>query len=395
MEFMQVVETIEAEAASVEKLFNGPDQIGFQRVGRRNDPAYLANLAEATRLLNDVREGRKSTMLLEAAMSTSDFPLLMADVLDRQLLANYRELATSYRAYTRVGTVRDFRTVKRFVMNGGEGRLQKVGTVAEGAEYTYDKVTEGSYSYSVSKYGKKFALTWEDLINDDLGAFGDLPDRLARSARRTEEYFVTDLFVGASGPDSTFFASGNANISTAGTGGVNPALSIAGLQNAMTVLGSQTDSDGEPILITAYTLVVPPALEVTANNILNATIIRATAAGGASGQELEVANWMRSKVTVVVNPYIPLVATTANGNTSWFLFANPSDGRPAMEIGFLRGHTEPELFRKAPNAQRAGGGLDPMDGDFETDAVEHKVRHVLGGTLVDPKMAYASNGTGA
>lgn len=395
MEFMQVVETIEAERASVEKLFNGPDDAGYQRVGRRQDPQYLTNIQEAVRLLTDVRAGRRSYHLLEAAMSTSDFPLLMADVLDRQLLGNYRETPQTYNQYCRVGTVRDFRTVKRFAINGGEGRLQKVGTIPEASEYQYDTISEAKYEYSVAKYGKKFALTWEDLINDDLGAFGDLPARLSRAARRTEEFFATDLFVGASGPDATFFAAGNKNISTAGSGGVNPVLSIAGLQNAMQILAGQTDSDGEPIVITAVTLVVPPALEVPAQNILNATLIRATGAGGVAGQELEVANWMRSKVTLVVNPYIPIIAATANGNTSWFLFANPGDGRPALEVGFLRGHTEPELFRKAPNAQRAGGGADPTDGDFETDAVEHKVRHVLGGTLMDPKMAYASNGSAA
>ncbi len=396
MEFMQVVETIDAQHASIDTLFNTPDDRAYQRVGRRTnpDPAYLAQLQEAVRLLVDVREGRRSYHLLEAAMTTSDFPLLMADVLDRQLLANYREAPQTFRFYCKVATVRDFRTVKRFAINGGEARLQKVGTVPEASEYTYDVVGEAKYEYSVNKYGKKFALTWEDLINDDLGAFGDLPERLARSARRTEEFFATDLFVGTTGPDSTFFATGNANISTAGSGGVNPVLSIAGLQNAMIVIASQLDSDSEPIVISAVTLIVPPALEVVANNIVNATVARITGAGGASGQELEVANWMSRKVQVVVNRYIPIIATT-NGNTTWFLFADPTDGRPAIEVGFLRGHTEPELFRKAPNQQRAGGGSNPDDGDFESDAIEHKVRHVLGGTLCDPKMAYGSNGSAA
>jgi hypothetical protein len=36
-----------------------------------------------------------------------------------------------------------------------------------------------------------------------------------------------------------------------------------------------------------------------------------------------------------------------------------------------------------------------MDGDFDTDTVEYKVRHVMGGTLMDPKAAVASNGSGS
>jgi hypothetical protein len=67
-----------------------------------------------------------------------------------------------------------------------------------------------------------------------------------------------------------------------------------------------------------------------------------------------------------------------------------------MEVGFLIGHETPELFQKTPNAVRVGGGpVDPTDGDFETDSVEWKLRHVYGGTLMDPKSGVASKGTNA
>jgi hypothetical protein len=36
-----------------------------------------------------------------------------------------------------------------------------------------------------------------------------------------------------------------------------------------------------------------------------------------------------------------------------------------------------------------------MDGDFDTDSIEYKVRHVLGGSVIDPKFAVASNGSAA
>jgi hypothetical protein len=104
---------------------------------------------------------------------------------------------------------------------------------------------------------------------------------------------------------------------------------------------------------------------------------------------------MANKVKLVINPWLPLISTT-NGNTSWYLFADPNVGRPAIEVGFLIGHETPELFMKSPNATRVGGGLiDPTEGDFDTDAVEWKERHVFGGTLMDPKSGVASNGTGA
>ena len=168
------------------------------------------------------------------------------------------------------------------------------------------------------------------------------------------------------------------------------------MQTAFTILAAQTDSDGEPIVIDSAELVVPPALEVVALNILNAVEIRVlTSGGGDSAQGLVATNWMKNRLRLNVNPYIPIVVTTGSrGDTTWLVVANPSSARPTVEIGFLRGHAEPEIFIKSPNSQRVGGGAAaPMDGDFRTDSIEYKVRHVLGGVLMDPKAAVGSNGT--
>lgn len=393
-EFMQVIETIRAEEASTSKLFSpdrGDVQVGSRAL--RRSPQYRALLAEAATLVADVVSGRKRVHYLQEAMTTSDFPLLFGDILDRQMLANYAETAQTFRDYVKISTVRDFRTVKRFVLDGGGGRL---GTVPQRTEYPQDSVVDGDYTYNVAKYGKKFTFDWEDIINDDLEALTDIPNRMARSARRTEEFFATDLFFDANGPDATFFASGNKNIVTS-----NPALSVAALQTAFTVLRSQIDSTGEPIYIDAVRLVVPPALEVTAQNILNGTQLWLTSlGGGVSGEQLNTVNWMNGRVGLSVNSYIPIIVTsqttTVRGNTSWMLVADPNASRPAAEMGFLRGHTSPELFMKASNAVSVGGGMTAeMDGDFDTDSIEYKVRHVLGGTLMDPKTAVASNGTGS
>jgi hypothetical protein len=122
------------------------------------------------------------------------------------------------------------------------------------------------------------------------------------------------------------------------------------------------------------------------------------ASGGGDGtgsNQLRVNNWLSRRVTPIVNPWLPIVDTTT-GNSAWYLFGQTMAGRPAMEVGFLRGHEQPEVFVKAPDSMRVGGGMAPVeDGDFETDAIRHKVRHVLGGTLMDPKMGVASDGGGA
>jgi hypothetical protein len=395
VEFLDLIETIRAEEASVARLYGGDGR----PVRGGQDARYLRRLAEAAKLIADVKAGRRPIHRLQEAMTTSDFPQLMGDILDRQLLGSYTEAPYTWNLVARRATVPDFRTVKRFTLDGAEGTLDEV---KELAPYPAAALADGQYSYSVKKHGRRLPMSWETVINDDLDAFSDIPNRFGRAARRSEEKFVTELFVDASGPHASFFTSGNRNIINATNAGAgftanNPPLSIAGLQQGMAVLANQVDADGEPIAIDAVTLVVPPALEVTANNIINAVQIEIAEAiaGGTSNQRLYAANWMAQRTTAAVNRYIPRIATTANGNTSWFLFARPGEGRPALEIGFLRGHEAPEVFMKLPNQVRVGGGgAAPME-DFDIDAVDYKVRHVYGGVRLDPKAAVASNGSGS
>ena len=404
-DFLQLQEELRAEEANAQRLFagEGTSTHAVQAKQARN-AAYQRKLAEAASMVAGALKGdRAAIRLLEAAMSTSDFPILFGDLLDRQTLAVYRERPDEWNTYAARRTVRDFREVHEQKNPFGMGA--QLERVKELAEYPMRAIEEQDrIIYSVKKYGARAAFSWETMINDDMDLLKSTPERFAVAARRTEARFVSSLFLGVNGPNATFFSNANGNIVNLANGARsnNPTLTIDGLQDAFTVLSNQRDEEDEPIWIEMATLVVPPSLEVIANNIVNATLIRAggsgtAGGGGTAGQELEVANWMSRRLTVVVNPYIPINASTANGNTSWFLFANPNGAeRPAIRIAFLRGHEEPEIFVKHPNARRVGGGdIDAMDGDFDTDSIEYKIRHVLGGSTIDPKFAVASNGSGA
>lgn len=386
MEFLEVLDSIRAEEASTESLFEGEGR-GVHSL--ESMKAYQAKLMEAAKLVEAVVKGKRPVYVLREAMSTSDFPYLFGDIIDRQILANYREWPVVWPNYCKRSVVSDFRAVKRFYLTGGESILSEV---PQGTEYPAASVTDNSpFTYSVKKYGRRLPFLWEAMINDDLRALQDMPQRLGRAARRSEEKFATQLHVDTTGPHASVYTAGYLNKVTA-----NPALSTAGLQTAMTVLGAMLDADGEPIVIDVAILEVPPALEIVANNIINATQILYEDSGGTSTQNLFAQNWMKSRVKLIVNPYIPIVASSSNGSTTWFLHAGGNADRPAFEMGFLRGHEEPEIFIKAPNASRVGGGTaNPMDGDFETDAIEYKIRHVFGGVAEEPKATVGSNGSGS
>lgn len=351
-------------------------------------PAWM--LAEALR-----PSGQQTAKIIEAnypglmrvteTHTTSDFPYLTGDVLDRMLLARYREFPSPWRQFAKVvTTLRDFRTVDRIKVDGLENTW---GNVPEQEEIEYGALSEGRYQYAPLKYAKGAKISFEALLNDDLGGFTDIPDRLARGGARTVNKFVTGLYVDASGPHASLYTGGVNQL----TG--NPAFSVTALGTAFGVLGGFTDAGGDPIYVEEAVLVVPPALRVAAQNVMNQITVDVSA--GETSRVVQVNNWIVGNLQMVVDPYIPIVASSANGSTSWFLFANPSIARPALEVGFIRGFAEPVLYQKLANTIRVGGGVDQMAGDFATMSQEYKGVMAFGGARMDPKATVASNGSGA
>lgn len=324
---------------------------------------------------------------ISEAHTTSDFPLLTGDVLDRMMLARYREFPSPWRQFAKVSTLRDFRTVRRIAVDGAEGRW---GQVPEMDEHAKDAMTETGYSYAPLKYANGVAISFEALMNDDLDAFSSIPDRLGRGGARTVNYFATSLYVDANGPHASLYTVGNGNIVTG-----NPVLSVAALNTAFSILGARVDTEGEPIVVEEAILVTPPQLRVTAQNIMNQISVDVVEVGGTANQTVRVNNWIKGNLTHVIDPYIPIVASVADGATSWYLFANPSVGRPALEVGFLQGFAEPQLYQKLANTVRVGGGVDQTAGDFATMSQEYKGVIAFGGTRLDPKCTVASEGDGS
>src|SRR3990167_1083114 len=385
---------------------------GYQKLHEGRNARRQAKIASAVALWGDLLGGRVPMYYLQEAVqpqtypvlraiesnypglitiseahTTSDFPLLTGDVIDRMMLARYREFPSPWRQFAKVSTLRDFRTVRRIALDGAEDRWNDV---AEQAEIDYAAMSETGYSYAPLKYAKGVKISFEALMNDDLDAFSTIPDRLGRGGARTINHFATSLYVDTNGPHASLYTSGNGNIVTG-----NPVLSVAALNTAFSILGAMTDSDGEPIVVEEAILVTPPQLRATAQNIMNQISVDVVEAGGTANQTVRGDNWIRGNLSHVIDPYISIVAATADGATMWALFASPSVGRPALEVGTLQGFSEPQLYQKLANTIRIGGSVDQMAGDFSTMSQEYKAVMAFGGTRLDPKATVASEGDGS
>lgn len=406
-------------------VFDGSfDVEGFNAVTRSNSSARKARVAEAARLWVDVIEGRQDPVFLREAMrprqeilfnalcskypaifptgmretmTTSDFTALTADVLDRLVYGRFGATPSMWRQVARVRPLKDFRTVNRRVIDGGDDVWS---SVAEKAPHTKQGLTETEATYAPLKYlGGSIPISWEAIMNDDLGIFQDIPERLVDGGMRTIEKFVTELYVDASGPHASLYTTANKNIinTTNGASSTNPAFSTAALQDAFTVLLKQVDANGNPINV-AGSLVLwhGPSIHNAVMNTLNSREIRMTSIGGTATQEMVVQNWIAAGITPLMNPWVPVVASSANGATSWGLFVNPGGvSRPALEVGFIPGYDSPVILQKAGNTMR-GGSIDQGLGDFDTmGGREYKGLIVFGGTRISGKSTVASNGSGS
>jgi hypothetical protein len=414
---------------------------GLVASNRRAGAAHQARVREAARLMTRVVRGQEDPFLLKEAMyprheyavahllqhypaifdfqggrnfagqrvgiretmSVSDYTALYVDVLDRMFYGYYNAAPIPNKPLVAQRTLRDFRTVKRFIE---DGMTTPLAIVKNGSSLPEAAIgPETVITYFPDLYAAKASINWRAIVNDDLGIFQDVPKKLSIRAQRAIHKFITGLYVQSNGLNTSLYKAGFTNLitTTYGADTNNPALSIQGLQDAFKVLARMLDADGQPIVLTGQLyLWHGPALIATAQNLMHMLTSHVSVAGGtvnAQGfpsQFVQVNNWAVQNMAMIMDQYIPIVCTTpTTQDTLWGLTYDPnSQARPSLEMGFLSSFETPQLYRKLPNTMRMGGGVDPTLGDFATMDQDMKIITVFGGTQVDGRTTVASTGRG-
>ncbi len=440
---------------------------GFRPHQRSRDPQRRRRVAEAARLLDDAVNGRIDPFLFKQAMeptheifvehlrqnypllyresdtrlglretmSYSDYSALTVDILDRMYYGYYTAAPITNMPLVKKHPLLDFRVVARYETDGGTtpwsqtavnpGSSQGFPTVPHGAAEppTQRAVVQAARevtgstqrtTYQPQLYQGGMSINWRALINDDLGIFRDLTNRLAIGGRRTVYQFITSLYVDSNGPHATLYNSTFANIINIANGASinNPPLNFQGLIDAITVIEKMLDLDGQPITFDGQLyLWYGPSLETTVGALLNQVGQADISVGGGTGGSLNTTpnlgfpaqrlrvdtQYVTRNMKPIQDKYIPLTCTAAGvKNTMWGLTYEPaSQVRPALELGQLAGFEEGQIFQKVPNTMRVGGGVDPLLGDFYTMDQEFKGCLVMGGTQIDGRSTVASTGAGS
>jgi len=352
---------------------------------------YEQKLRETIDLLSNAggMPSHRQEYLIREALTTSDFPLLFGDVLDRQVLASYKAVDPVWKKFTRAGIVnRLFPHVggKRFAIHGGNAVLP---LVAEKGEYLARDKSEVKYDVYAYKRGAQFDISWEALLADDLGALKDTPEVFAWAAINTEHWLVTSTYANDTGTHAGFNLYDPITPNEINEGDLT--LTIRNLEATIAAMHMFRDrSLTIPIKNRPKYLVVPPALEFTARQILTSATkmwlehTEAIAPATPYPMTNVVAQY---GLELVVDPWLPLVDATY-GDTSWYLFAAPTDVA-CMEVDHLSGHERPEICMKASDKVTIGGGpIGPMSGDFATDNVLYRVRLCVGCNKLDWRATY-------
>lgn len=353
---------------------------------------------------------------LRESMAVSDYQALFTDVLDRMYYGYYNAYPIPNRGIVKQHTLRDFRLVSRYLLDGMVTPFTSMDPAAppqqraltgpvpqDGA--TADVATTAPIQYQPLLWQAMASINWAAFVNDDLGIFKDVANRLSIAGNRGIHKYITSLHFDANGPNAALYKAGYRNLVTTAYGASvnNPPLSAQGLMDALKIMAGMVDSGGDPILLNGrLKLVHGPSTVAVAANLKNALSVwvqteggtASSTAGGFPNQMLNVNNWVMQNMDIVMDPYIPIVCT--GKPNSWLLVADPeSQERPCVELGTLKGFETPQLFQKLPNTQRLGGAVDQMMGDFYTLNQDIKIMSVFAGKQIDGRTCVGSNGSGS
>jgi hypothetical protein len=298
---------------------------------------------------------RQSKGLLSEALVTTDFASIFKNALNKSMVMEYRFSAYNDNWRKLVSEIvprQDFKT-NTVTRMGGYGNLP---VVAENNPYTAaDSPTDEEITYAIRKRGYIETITREMIVNDDLGAIRKIPIRMGQAAGRTIYEFVFDLIISNPVMDydgvALFHANHGGNL-------LAVALDSTSLANARSIMRNQTELDsGKKIGIKPKYLLVPAELDKTAYELT-------TIAYGLNNPVPEFhQTWQIEPITI---------AHTTDAN-NWYLVADPMEF-PTIEIGFLHGREEPELFVS---------DLPTQGSYFTNDQIKFKIRHEYDGDVLD------------
>jgi len=312
------------------------------------------------------RRGLPSELRNVQDINSATFTYVLGNTLGRRLVSLYRDYKFQEDLLISIRKpVKDFRT-QEAVLVGGFPDLSTVDP--EAADYQeIAGVTDEESTYTVAQKGNILTITRKTIINDDISIIQRRVRGLARAARRTHAKYVWNFFINNStcSDGTAWFTGGHGNLGATALSHATALIAYKALakmteKDSGERLGLLDGSDVKPLLVG------PVDIMETIQKIADEEFYYS-----ANDLTTKVPNPLRGKVTGKV---ISLL-TDAN---DWGMLL-PADIADIVEMGYLNGRQEPEMFvADSPQSEHV----------FVADKIRYKIRHEYAGAVIDYRSGY-------
>lgn len=299
-------------------------------------------------------------------VTSSTFSYVLGNTLGRRLVSGYKEIDFNEGLLISIKkSVKDFRQ-QEAVLVGGFPDLADVDPES-GDFQEIVGVTDEESTYTLGQKGNLLTITRKTIINDDVSIVQRLVKGLSRTARRTHGKYVWAFFIdNATCSDGTaWFTGGHGNL---GAAALTHATALVGYKALAATtekdsgerLGLLDDPDVKPVIVG------PIDIMETIQQIESEDFYYS-----ANDLTTKVPNPLKGKVRGKVLSLL----TDAD---DWGMLL-PPNAIDMVEMGYLNGREEPELFvADSPQSEQV----------FVADKVRYKLRHEYAGALIDFRSGY-------
>lgn len=283
-----------------------------------------------------------------AVQTTSDFPVLLENVLHRVLVGAYNLQQFTWTRFCATGTLSDYRPHSRYHLSS----FSDLKPVNEAGEYENGVLGDGEVeTIKGARKGRILQITPEVLVNDDLGAFVRITTALGQAAGRTIEKDVYDVLKQNSGlgpvmkDGHTLFHAEHGNIAP------GAAVSVDAFDAMRQQMALQMDPGGNDYLDISLSRFLGTVAMHGRANLVNNSEYDPDVTG-----KFQVNNTSRATFSDIITS--PRLGT----GKGWYGFADPNV-EPVIEVAFLNGVQTPVLEQET---------------NFRTDGLSWKVVHKYG-----------------
>jgi len=313
----------------------------------------------------------------------SHFPNFLRDAVNKRGRAGFELAPTTYQIWTRQApSVPDFKTIHRPIMSEDQDLDEITGAMERFPESKY---RDHERTYRVARYGKRWSIQIETIINDDMNMVSLVPFRRMIGARSTLNRFIYNFLTSNPSVDTGNGAGNlfnNTAITTAGghkndlgTGAPSVAQLNLAWEQMMTqralhpVAGSAGVLSDQLLNIGFRWLIAPAALRGTTLQLLRSTSNPATTSANTEdaarpGFNSGVSNIWQGGFELVVDANLD-----SNSNAIYYFAADPSLV-DTVEYCFLSGFETPRIeteFDFETKGQKA-----TIEWDFGAQVIDHR-----------------------